>query len=114
MSAPRLDSALRTSAPVFAALGDQTRLRLLARLCAGEPMSITQLSSGAGVSRQAITKHLRVLAGAGLARDFRHGRERLWELQPQHLREARDCLNLISRQWENALARLKDSIEGED
>jgi len=111
MSEPRLSSGLRGSAPVFAALGDETRLRLVARLCAGEPQSITQLASGAAITRQAITKHLHVLAGAGLVRGIRQGREQLWELQPRQLQEARRALDLISRQWDDALARLKASLE---
>ncbi|MBZ5617551.1 MAG: metalloregulator ArsR/SmtB family transcription factor [Acidobacteriia bacterium] len=111
MSAHRLSSELRNSAPVFAALGDRTRLRLVARLGAGEPLSITQLASGSHVTRQAITKHLHVLAGAGLVRGFRHGREQLWELTPQQLLAARRCLDLISHQWDDALARLKAAVE---
>jgi DNA-binding transcriptional ArsR family regulator len=101
----RLSSDLVSSAPVFAALGDETRLRLVARLCAGEPLSITQLASGAGVTRQAITKHLHVLAGVGLVRGSRQGRERHWQLQRRQLLEARRCLDLISRQWDDALGR---------
>src|SRR5438477_6107647 len=87
------------AAPVFAALGDQTRLRLVARLCVGGPMSIARLTEGAAVSRQAVTKHLRVLAGAGLAHSSRLGRERVWELEPQRLDAARRCLDRISAQW---------------
>ena len=70
------------AAPVFAALGDATRLRLVARLCGDGPLSIARLSDGTGVTRQAITKHLNALAAAGLARDTRSGRERIWELEP--------------------------------
>jgi DNA-binding transcriptional ArsR family regulator len=107
-----VNAELLGSAPVFAALGDETRLRLVARLCAGEPLSITQLASGAGVTRQAVTKHLHVLAGAGLIRGSRQGRERHWQLERRHLLEARRCLDLISRQWDEALERLKASLEG--
>ena len=111
---PPLNTELRGSAPVFAALGDETRLRLVARLCAGEPLSITQLSSGAHVTRQAITKHLHVLAGARVVTGFRQGREQLWQLNTRQLAEARRCLDLISRQWDDALARLKAAVEEEN
>jgi DNA-binding transcriptional ArsR family regulator len=96
---------------VFAALGDETRLRLLARLGTEGPLSIARLTTGTAVTRQAVTKHLHVLAGAGLARGSRQGRERLWELEPQPIEEARRCLDLISEQWDAALARLKVSVE---
>jgi len=111
MSADRLSPELKNSAPVFAALGDQTRLLLLARLSGGEPLSITQLASGTRVTRQAITKHLHVMAGAGLVKNFRHGREQLWELNPRELRRARHCLDRIAHHWDEALARLKALVE---
>ena len=111
MSAARLSSEWKQSVPVFAALGDRTRLELVARLCPGKPLSITQLSSGARVTRQAITKHLHVLAGAGVVQGSRQGREQLWELHPQQLIAARRCLDSISRQWDDALARLKTLVE---
>jgi DNA-binding transcriptional ArsR family regulator len=103
--------ALRRSAPVFAALGDGTRLRLVSRLIAEGPASITRLTEGAGVTRQAVTKHLRVLEGAGLARGVRRGRERQWELQPEQLQEARRALDVISRQWDEVLLRLRAFVE---
>jgi len=106
-----LNSALHGSAPIFAALGDATRLRLVARLCDGEPLSITQLAHGSQVTRQAITKHLHVLEDAGLVQGFRQGREQLWELKPQQLAAARHHLELISRQWDEALDRFKAAIE---
>jgi DNA-binding transcriptional ArsR family regulator len=112
MSVRRISAELAGSAPVFAALGDETRLRLVIRLCAGEPLSITQLATGAGVTRQAITKHLHVLAGAGLIRGAREGREQQWRLEPRQLLEARRCLDVISRQWDGALNRLKEHLEG--
>jgi DNA-binding transcriptional ArsR family regulator len=95
------------AAPVFAALGDPTRLRLVARLCADGPQSITRLTEGAGVTRQAITKHLSALAVAGLVRAHRHGRERIWELETARLALAHRCLDQISAQWDEALGRLK-------
>lgn len=76
-------------------------------------MSITQLTGGSDVSRQAVTKHLLVLAEAGLVRDFRQGRERMWELRTRNLEEARRALDMISRQWEDALERLRSMIENE-
>jgi DNA-binding transcriptional ArsR family regulator len=98
---------LLEAAPVFAALGDETRLRLVARLCEGGGASITALTAGSKVTRQAITKHLHVLEDAGLATR----REGLWELAPGRLSDARRCLDLISRQWDDALLRLKAFVE---
>jgi DNA-binding transcriptional ArsR family regulator len=110
-NAPRKRTAPRTSAPVFAALGDETRLRLIAALCAGGVMSITQLTAGTEVTRQAVTKHLHVLADAGLVRDVKIGRERLWEFEPKKLDEARQSLAAIAQQWDGALGRLKAALE---
>lgn len=102
---------LAQSAPLFAALGDETRLRLLARLAAEGPMSIAQLTDGTDVTRQAITKHLRVLETAGLVKSERAGRESLWELEPERLDDAKRALDVISAQWDDALGRLKDFVE---
>jgi DNA-binding transcriptional ArsR family regulator len=99
-------------APVFAALGDENRLRLLARLGGGEPMSISRLTAGLGITRQAVTKHLHVLAGAGLVRSRRRGKESLWRLERSRLEEARRSLELISRQWDQSLGKLKTFVEG--
>ena len=97
---------------VFAALGDETRLALVARLCeGGGPWSIARLTEGFPVSRQAVTKHLQVLAGAGLVRDARRGRERIWELAPGRLADARHALDDLSRRWDEALDRLKRFVE---
>src|SRR6185437_10712346 len=104
-------NALQKTAPVFAALGDPTRLRLIAVLCAGGALSIAQLTAGTAITRQAVTKHLEVLADAGLVRDIRQGRERLWELQPSHIDEARRALDAIAAQWDQALLRLKAFVE---
>lgn len=106
-------AALEDTAPVFAALGDPTRLRLVSRLGREGPLSISRLSDGAGVTRQAVTKHLRVLAGAGLARGRRQGREQLWQLQAAPLDEARRSLERISQRWDEALGRLKAALEGD-
>ena len=108
---PAKSRPLLTYAPVFAALGDEMRLRLVAALCVGGAMSITQLTAGTHVSRQAITKHLSVLSSAGLVRDVKVGRERLWEFEPTQLDEARRTLELIGQQWDHALAKLKFAVE---
>jgi DNA-binding transcriptional ArsR family regulator len=99
------------AAPVFAALGDETRLALVSRLCAGGPLSIARLSAGSTVTRQAITKHLHVLASAGLVRGTRRGRERVWQLEPRRLQDARQYLDLVSHSWDQALARLAAFVE---
>src|SRR5260370_27635634 len=99
------------TAPMFAALGDETRLVLMARLSSDGPLSITQLTAGSAVTRQAITKHLNVLAGAGLVSDVRRGRERVWEFEPKQVEAARTYLEHVSRRWDEALARLKIFVE---
>lgn len=104
---------MKRLAPLFAALGDETRLELVARLSEGEPLSITELASGTAVTRQAITKHLHVLAEAGVLRGIRQGREQLWELTPAQLLEARRCLERIAGQWDRALERLRAMVEEE-
>ena len=109
--APPKNLSLRNSAPIFAALGDETRLRLIAVLCAGGAVSIAQLTSGTEITRQAVRKHLQVLAEAGLVRDIKVGRERLWEFEPMQLEEARRSLDVIARQWDHALAKLKVTVE---
>ena len=102
---------LEKAAPVFAALGDATRLRVVARLCSQGPQSITRLSEGAAVTRQAITKHLHSLAGVGLVRGRKEGREQIWELQPERLAIAHEYLNHISMRWDAAIDRLKELVE---
>jgi len=99
------------AAPVFAALGDATRLRLIARLCDDGPLSISRLSEGAPVTRQAITKHLHALADAGVVRGTRHGRERIWELKTKRLQMARGYLDDVSAQWDAAIGRLQRFLE---
>lgn len=88
------------------------RLRLIAVLCVGGAMSITQLTAGTDITRQAVTKHLNVLAAAGLVRDVKVGRERLWEFEPAQLDEARRTLEMIGKQWDSALERLRAAVEG--
>lgn len=102
---------LTDAAPVFAALGDETRLHLVARMCAEGPLSIARLSEGTTVTRQAITKHLHALADAGVARGTRHGRERIWELETKRLEIARRSLDQISDQWDAAIGRLRAFAE---
>src|ERR1700726_3577827 len=113
MSNPRLSrpDAQKTPAAVFAALGDETRLSVLTKLCNGVPQSISRLTAGTNVSRQAVTKHLRVLANAGVVRNVRVGRESLLELEPLPIEEIRDYLDQVSKQWDDALARLRSHVE---
>ena len=106
-----LTAAQRSSASVFAALGDQTRLGLVSRLGDRGPQSIVQLSAGFPITRQAITKHLRVMESAGLVRSTPQGREIVWELEKKPLAEARRHLETISAQWDETLGRLKGFVE---
>ena len=102
----------RVQAPLFAALGDETRLSLIAKLSRGQPRSISQLTQGSRLTRQAITKHLRVLEGAGIVRGVRSGRESLFDFHPEPFEEVRKYLDLVSEQWDQALSRLKSFVEG--
>ncbi len=99
-------------ATVFAALGDETRLALVAKLCGGAPRSISQLARGSKLTRQAITKHLRVLERAKIVRSVRAGRESLFEFDPEPIEEINKYLDFVSRQWDQALSRLKSFVEG--
>lgn len=107
LPAPHLERA----APVFAALGDETRLQVVRRLCDGGPASITRLAGGVSVTRQAVTKHLHVLEDAGLVESARQGRERVWSLNAAPLDAARRSLDHIASQWDHALARLAAYVE---
>lgn len=109
-AAPKVGDAV----PVFGALGDATRLRLLGRLSVNGPLSITRLSRGTGVTRQAITKHLHTLGAAGLVCHARRGRERLWALDRRRLETAKRYLDQISAQWDEALGRLKTFVEDDE
>jgi DNA-binding transcriptional ArsR family regulator len=115
MSRSRAAAALKAkeAGPVFAALGDATRLGLLGRLSVAGPLSITRLSEGTGVTRQAITRHLQTLGEAGLVRNTRRGRERVWELDPGRLEQAKRYLDQVSVQWDDAAERLKAFVEDE-
>lgn len=98
-------------AHLFAALGDETRLGIVATLSSGEPASIAQLTSGSRLTRQAVTKHLRVLENAGIVRNLHVGRESLFAFDPRPLSELHEYLDRMSRRWDDALARLKEFVE---
>ena len=101
----------RAPAHVFAALGDETRLLLVRRLCGGEPRSIAQLTRGSRLTRQAITKHLRVLEKAKIVRSVRSGRQNLFKFNPEPVEELKHYLDFVSVEWDQALARLKLFVE---
>jgi DNA-binding transcriptional ArsR family regulator len=101
----------RAYAPIFAALGDETRLALVAKLSEGKPRSIAQLTEGTQLTRQAVTKHLRVLTNARIVRSAKSGRESLFALDPAPLYEVRDYADVVSAQWDAALGRLKAFVE---
>lgn len=113
MSRNRGAAALKVTeaVPVFAALADATRLGLLGRLSVDGPLSITRLSEGTGVTRQAIARHLYALDDAGLVRHARRGREQVWELDVKRLERAKRCLDLIAAQWDAAADRLRAFVE---
>jgi len=106
-----ITAKIQTTAPAFAALGDETRLSLITKLCSGQPRSISQLTEGSRLTRQAITKHLRVLETAGIVHSVRTGRESRFELDPQPLDDMKEYLDRVSQQWDQALARLKSFVE---
>jgi DNA-binding transcriptional ArsR family regulator len=101
----------RAHAHVFAALGDETRLALVAKLSGGQPCSISQLTKGSKLTRQAITKHLRVLESVGIVHSVHAGRESLFEFDPTPIGQMREYLDFVSEQWDQALVRLKSFIE---
>lgn len=98
-------------ASVFAALGDPTRLSLVSKLCMGELRSISQLTEGTVLTRQAVTKHLRVLENAGIVHSVRTGRESKFAFNPEPIDDLRAYLDGVSEQWDHALARLKKFVE---
>ena len=108
-----LDRKVRETAPLFAALGDSTRLRIVGRLAGGAVLSIAALTAGTGVTRQAITKHLQVLDEVGLVHSAWQGRERVWSLEPAQIDVARETLDLIAAQWTTALERLAAFVEAD-
>lgn len=114
MSHKRLSSTVakpQARAPVFAALGDKTRLLLVAKLCGGQPYSISQLTQGSKLTRQAITKHLRVLESVGIVHSVRRGRESRFEFDPEPMEGIKEYLDFVSEQWDQALSRLKSFVE---
>ena len=108
---PSTSAALRTRASVFAALGDETRLGLLAKLTTGEAQSIARLTESTRLTRQAVTKHLRVLEGVGVVYAVKAGRESRFALDPRPIASAQAYLEHVSRQWDEALGRLKALVE---
>ena len=102
----------QSRAPVFAALGDKTRLLLVAKLCGGRPYSISQLTRGSRLTRQAITKHLRVLENVGIVHSVHAGRESLFKFDPQPIEGMKEYLDFVSEQWDQALSRLKSFVGG--
>ena len=112
MSLKRPSSA-RAKAAIFAALGDETRLSLLARLCSGQRYSIAELTDGTKLSRQAVTKHLRVLERVRIVHGTREGRQSLFQFDPHPVIEMKEYLELVSKQWDIALARLKSFAESD-
>jgi DNA-binding transcriptional ArsR family regulator len=107
----RADKQLVSAALLFAALGDPTRLALLDRLSDGGPASITALADRFSLTRQGISKHLQVLASAGVIDGRREGREHVWAINPDRLADARRRLDLISQDWASAISRLKTHVE---
>jgi len=109
----RTSASVGEPAAIFAALGDATRLRLIARMSDAGPLSIASLADGFDISRQAISKHLRVMSEAGLARCGRRGRETVWQLEQDGLAEARRYLQTVSKDWDDKLRRLKHFVESD-
>jgi DNA-binding transcriptional ArsR family regulator len=101
----------RAQALVFAALGDETRLSLVRKLCGGEARSISELTAGSKLTRQAVTKHLRVLEKVGLVRCVRSGRESRFEFDPRPFADMKEYLEFVSAQWDGALERLRAFVE---
>jgi DNA-binding transcriptional ArsR family regulator len=108
----RVDKTIAGAAVLFAALGDPTRLALLQRLSRGGPASISVLADSFHTSRQGVTKHLYILAAAGILDGERRGREQVWAINPARLVDAQRHLDVIAHGWDGALARLKAHIEG--
>ena len=101
----------RSRAPVFAALGDETRLQLVVKLASGQPRSISELTRGSRLTRQAITKHLRVLESVGIVHSVRSGRESRFRFDPMPIEQMKEYLNFVSEQWDQALGRLQAFVE---
>lgn len=108
---PKRRAEIRGRAAIFAALGDETRLSIVGKLSSGAPLSISRLTAGSRMTRQAITKHLRVLEGAGVVHSVRAGRESLYEFRLEPFKEIQTYLERVSDEWEDALGRLKAFVE---
>jgi len=111
MSSPEPATVTGGPAPVLAALGDTTRLALVSRLCDGQSRSIAQLTHGLGLTRQGVTKHLRVLERAGVVSSTRVGRESQFSYEPEPVRTVQSYLDTVSVQWDDALSRLQSLVE---
>jgi DNA-binding transcriptional ArsR family regulator len=105
------EPAVAERAPIFDALGDPNRLRIIIRLCDGGPCSTTEVTQVVSVSRQATTKHLLMLEAVGLVSSERRGRERIWQVKPRPLNEASEYLTALSRRWDDAITRLRAFVE---
>jgi DNA-binding transcriptional ArsR family regulator len=114
MSMLRQKPDLRGAATLFDALGDEVRIRIVARLCARGPLSIARIAEGARISRQGMTKHLHVLERAGLLASSKSGREEIWQIKPEAFDEARHYLHMIAAKWERTLHRFKAFVEAKD
>lgn len=106
-------AAVVAKAPLFDALGDPNRLRIVTRLCDGGPCSTSQVTRVVSVSRQAATKHLQLLEAVGLVSSERNGRERIWRIEPKPLSDASDFLTALSKRWDDAIDRLRAYVEDE-
>lgn len=102
---------MKQSAAVFSALGDETRLVLVTKLCNSGPLSITELTLGTSLTRQAITKHLEVMQAVGILHSHQKGREKIWDLNEKRLQVGKDYLDLVSAKWDESLDRLKALVE---
>jgi DNA-binding transcriptional ArsR family regulator len=112
MSTKRPDVRLKASAPIFAALGDETRLRLVIFLSTAGPSSTATLTSHVDVTRQAVAKHLRVMKEAGLVSSVYQGRDSVWQIESTQLEEAQQCIEMITSRWDQAIDRLRAMVEG--
>jgi DNA-binding transcriptional ArsR family regulator len=111
MSSPQSELLAASAAPVFAALGDTTRLLLLSRLSSGHAQSIVQLTKGTGLTRQGVSKHLAILQKAEVVTRHRVGRESQFAMRADTLAAAGRYIEIASRQWDDAIARLKSLVE---
>ena len=106
-----MSTSVVARAPLFNALGDPNRLRIITRLCNDGPCSTTTITTVVSVSRQAATKHLLLLEAVGLVTSQRHGRERIWRMEPKPLADASEYLNALSQKWDKAIDRLRTYVE---